>query len=427
MSSIADTPPAAPTGRVGKYRWVIVALLFVATVINYVDRQMLGVLKPLIQDEVGWSEIDYGNIVFYFQLTYSIFYLLFGAFVDKAGAKIGYGIAFVFWQLAHIAHAGARELGHWYIVRMALGIGEAGNFPGGLKAITEWFPKKERAFAIGVFNAGSNIGAIICPIVAPMIYHLWGWQMAFIITGVIGMFWIIAWLLIYKRPEEHPKVGAAELAHIQQDPPDDEKKVGWFSLLPKKETWAYSLGKFLIDPVWWMLLFWLPSFFKSTFTLDIPTYTVVLATVYLISDVGSVAGGWLSSTLIRRGASVNVGRKVAMLVCAVLAVPYLFITSIDNLWIATIVVGIVAAAHQGFSANLYAIPGDVFPRRANASVVGIGGMLGGVGGMIMAKSVGWVLETIGGYTQIFFVCGLIYLLALAVVHVLSPRLEPVRI
>ncbi|WP_304188312.1 MFS transporter [Phenylobacterium aquaticum] len=416
--------PAFEEPRLGRYRWVICGLLFTAVVINYVDRQMLGVLKPFMSKELGWRETDYADIVFWFQGAYAISYLVFGAFVDKVGAKVGYGVAFVIWQIAHIAHAGARDLSQFFLVRMALGVGEAGNFPAGVKAVTEWFPKKERALATGIFNAGSNIGAIITPIIAPLIMVAFGWRAAFIITGVIGLFWIIAWIAIYRSPAEHKKVTPGELAYIQQDPADPAAKIGWLSVLPKRETWAYALGKFLIDPVWWMLLFWLPDYFKKTFSLDIATFGLVLAAVYFISDLGSVFGGWMSSRLMRAGRSLNFARKATMLLCAVAALPYLLLNQVHDLWLATALVGLVAAAHQAFSANLYTLPGDVFPRTAVGSVIGIGGMLGGVGGMIMAKSVGQVLQNLGGYGPIFGVCGGVYLLALLVIHLLTPRMEP---
>ncbi|HQT52758.1 MAG TPA: MFS transporter, partial [Phenylobacterium sp.] len=274
---------------------------------------------------------------------------------------------------------------------------------GGVKAVTEWFPKKERAFATGIFNAGANIGAVITPLVAPMIMLAYGWRADFIITGVIGMLWIVAWLVMYRSPEKEPKVNAAELAHIRSDPEDSDQKVSWLKVATKRETWAYALGKFLIDPVWWMLLFWLPDYFKKTFDLSVTTFGLVLAAVYLISDVGSVGGGWMSSRLMKAGRSLNFSRKMTMLVCAFATLPYFFITQIDDLWTATAVVGLVAAAHQAFSANLYTLPGDVFPRSAVGSVIGIGGMLGGIGGMVMAKSVGQVLESAGGYGPIFAV------------------------
>ncbi len=428
---------AASEGRMTRQRWVICALLFTAVVINYVDRQMLGVLKPFISEDLGWSETDYADIVFYFQAAYAVSYLLFGAFVDRVGAKIGYATAFIIWQVAHIAHAGASSLGHFFAVRILLGIGEGGNFPAGIKAVTEWFPKKERALATGIFNAGANIGAIITPLAAPAIMLLWGWQAAFVITGLIGLLWLVAWFALYNEPRKARGVNAAELAHIEQDPADDEKKVGWFSVLTRRETWAYALGKFLIDPVWWMLLFWLPDFFKKTFDLklsiggfhlgEIGTYGLVLAIVYIISDVGSVGGGWLSSRFMTMGWSINRARKTTLLIFAIGALPYFMITGVTNLWVATLLVGWLAAVHQAFSANLYTLPSDVFPRKAVGSVIGIGGMVGGIGGMVMAKSVGHVLEGMGGYGPIFAVCGGVYLLAILVIHLLTPKMEPVAL
>ncbi|MBI5942342.1 MAG: MFS transporter [Caulobacterales bacterium] len=415
--------------RMSRRRWVICGLLFTAVVINYVDRQMLGVLKPAMSKELGWSEQNYADIVFYFQAAYALSYLAFGAIVDRVGAKIGYGVAFLLWQLAHIAHGFASGLGSFFAVRVALGIGEGGNFPGGIKAVTDWFPKKERALATGIFNAGSNIGAVITPIIAPAIMVLWGWQAAFIATGVVGMLWLVAWVVVYKNPRDDKKVNAAELAHIEQDPADTEKKVGWLVVLGKKETWAYAIGKFLIDPVWWMLLFWLPDFFNKTFelkTTDI-LYMTALAVVYLISDVGSVGGGWMSSRFMKMGWSINRARKMTMLVLAVCALPYLLVTHVHNLWGAILIVGWLAAVHQAFSANLYTLPGDVFPRKAVGSVIGIGGMVGGIGGMIMAKGVGKALSTTLGYPAIFAVCAFIYLAAILAVHLLSPKMELVEV
>src|SRR5262249_52846753 len=274
---------------------------------------------PIIQGEMGWSEINYGDIVFYFQAAYSAFYLLFGAFMDRVGARVGYAVAFVIWQLAFIAHAGARTLGQWYLVRIALGVGESANFPAGIKAVTEWFPKKERAFATGLFNAGSNIGAIVTPLIVPIfLTTLHDWRLAFVATGVVGMLWLVAWLAIYRRPQETKGISAGELAYIQQAPADTEAKIGWFAILPKSATWAYAIGKFLIDPVWWMLLFWLPDFFAKTYNLTVTSvdYITALAVVYIISDIGSVGGGWMSSRMMKMGWSLNKSRKVTLLILA---------------------------------------------------------------------------------------------------------------
>ncbi|MFN3858595.1 MAG: MFS transporter [Caulobacter sp.] len=427
MSTTTPADAGPVPVKVGNYRWLICGLLFAAMVINYVDRQMLGVLKPTLSEEFGWTETQYADIVFWFQASYAVSYLLFGRIVDRIGARWGFGVAFLIWQIAHIAHAGARSMSGFIAARVLLGIGEGGGFPGGIKAVAEWFPKKERAFATGLFNAGTNIGAIVTPLVVPAITLAWGWQMAFIVTGIAGLIWLPIWLLVYRRPREHSKVSPAELAYIEQDPPDPVEKVGWLKLLTIKETWAYALGKFLIDPIWWMFLFWLPDFLSKRHGLDLKTFGIPLVCIYLLSDVGSIGGGWLSSSFMKRGMSLNAARKSAMLLCALLAVPVGFGAFVDNLWVAVLIIGVATAAHQGFSANLYTLPSDVFPRSAVGSVVGIGGMVGAIGGMAMAKYAGWVLDKIGSYTPIFVVAASAYLLALGVVHLLSPRMEPVKL
>lgn len=411
----------------GKYRWLIMWLLFAAMVINYVDRQMIGVLKPTLSAEFGWSETDYANIIFWFQASYAVAYLCFGRIMDRFGARWGFGAAFLIWQIGHMMHGAARELSHFIMARVVLGVGEAGGFPGGIKAVTEWFPKKERALATGLFNAGTNIGAIVTPLLVPFLVLSLGWQMTFVITGLLGLIWLPIWLLVYRSPREQKKVSAAELAWIEQDPADPVEKIGWKKLLSVKETWAYAGGKFLIDPIWWMFLFWLPDFLGKRYGLDLKTFGPPLVAIYLLSDVGSVGGGWLSSRLMHRGMSLNAARKITMLICALCAVPVMFAAFASNVWIAVLIIGLATAAHQGFSANLYALPGDVFPRSAVGSVAGIGGMLGGIGGMIMAKYAGFVLEKIGTYTPIFIVAGSAYLVALLVIHLISPRYEPAKI
>ncbi|MEH0194265.1 MFS transporter [Caulobacter sp. CCNWLY153] len=425
------TTPAQSSGSgsetIGRYRWVIVSLLFAAMVINYVDRQTIGLLKADLSHEFGWNEKHYADLVFYFQLAYAIAYLAWGRIMDRIGARWGFGVAFAIWQIAHIAHAAAAGFTGFVAARMGLGIGEAGGFPGGIKAVAEWFPKKERAFATGLFNAGTNIGAIVTPLVVPGIVLAFGWQMAFIVTGVAGLVWLPIWLLVYRRPREQKRLSPAELAYIEQDPADPLEKIGWAKLLTKRETWAFALGKFLIDPIWWMFLFWLPDFLGKRYGLDLKTFGPPLIAIYLLSDVGSVAGGWLSSTLMKNGASINKARKLTMLVCALLAMPVMFAAKADSVWLAVLIIGIATAAHQGFSANLYTLPSDVFPRGAVGSVVGIGGMLGAFGGMAFSKYVGNVLDQIGTYTPIFVVAGSAYLVALAAIHILSPKLAPARL
>ena len=429
MNPVSIQPPPA-----GKYRWVVVWLLFAAMVINYVDRQALGVLKPTLMDEFGWTESNYADIVFWFQASYAISYLLWGRIVDKIGARWGFGLAFIIWQIAFIAHAGIRSLNTAIFARLALGIGEGGGFPAGIKAVTEWFPKKERAFAVGLFNAGTNIGAIITPLIIPFIASIWlgtvaepNWRMALIIVGVAGFIWVPIWFAVYRRPGEHKKVTPAELAYIAQDAPDPVHKIGWLKLLTVKEPWAYALGKFLIDPIWWFFLFWLPGFLQKQYDLNILTFGPPLIAIYLLSDVGSVGGGWLSSQFLKRGMSLNSARKLTMLICALAVTPVAFAGMADNLWTAVLIIGVATAAHQGFSANLYAMPGDVFPRSAVGSVVGIGGMIGGFGGMAMAKYAGYVLDKIGSYTPIFVVAASAYLIALLVIHLLMPRYAPAKV
>lgn len=410
----------------GRYRWVIVALLFAATAINYIDRQMIGVLKPTLEKDMGWSETDYANIVFWFQAAYAIGYLSFGRIVDVIGARLGYAVAVTVWTIGHVAHGGVYGVTQFALARFGLGLGESGNFPAGIKAVTEWFPQKERALAIGVFNAGANVGAIVTPLLVPWLTIAYGWRMAFIVTGVFGVLWLIAWLLIYRAPGEHKKVSAAELAYIRQDPADPVEPIGWRRLIAVRETWAYGIGKFCIDPIWWFFLFWLPGYLGQRYGLDLLSFGPPLVAIYLLSDVGSVVGGWMSGRLINRGFSVNAARKFTMLACAAAVLPVCFAQTIDNLWLAVLVIGVATAAHQAFSANLYTLPSDVFPRAAVGSVVGIGGTAGAIGGMLMAKYAGYILDSIGSYTPLFVVAGSAYFIALLAVHLLSPRLKRVE-
>ncbi|WP_421938040.1 MFS transporter [Phenylobacterium sp.] len=422
-----DAARAGPTAATGRYRWVVVALLFTAMVINYVDRQALSLLKADLTAEFGWSETNYADLVFWFQCAYAVAYLAWGRIIDRIGARFGFGIAFAIWQVGHMATAAATSFGGFIASRVVLGLGEGGAFPAGIKSVAEWFPKKERALATGIFNAGTNIGAIITPLLIPALTLTFGWQMTFIITGLMGLVWLPIWLLVYRRPREHKKVSAAELAHIESDPADPVEKVPWVKLLGYRETWAYAIGKFLIDPIWWMFLFWLPDFLGKRHGLDLKTFGPPLVAIYLLSDVGSVGGGWLSSRFMKMGWSINRARKTTMLICALLAVPVAGAALASNLWVAVLIIGVATAAHQGFSANLYTLPSDVFPRSAVGSVVGIGGMLGAVGGMVFSKYIGAVLEDLGTYTPIFVIAASAYLLALLVVHILTPRMEPVKI
>jgi ACS family hexuronate transporter-like MFS transporter len=415
--------------RMTRHRWVICALLFFATTINYVDRQVIGILKPTLTAEFGWSETDYADIVFWFQAAYALGLLLVGRLIDRVGVKWGYALAVAVWSLFGMAHAAAFSIATFAMARFGLGLGEAGNFPAAVRATADWFPKKERAFATGIFNSGSNVGAILTPLLVPIIVIdlALGWQGAFLITGALGFGWLVAWWLIYCEPEGNARVNAAELAHIRSDPVEATTPIAWGELLKHRQTWAFALGKFLTDPIWWFFLFWLPDFFGKNYGLDLKTFGPALIAIYLMADVGSIAGGWFSGFLIKRGWSVNAGRKSAMLLCALCVLPVSLAIYAENLGVAVGIIGLAAAAHQGWSANLFTLASDVMPRRAVASVVGLGGMAGAIGGMMMAKYAGYVLENVGSYTPIFVLIGSMYLIALAVIHVLVPRLEPARI
>lgn len=408
-------------------RWYICALLFFAATINYLDRQVIGILKPSLQQQFGWSETDYSNIVFWFQAAYAIGLLLAGRVMDWLGTRKGFSLAVIFWSVAAAGHALASSVFSFSVARFALGLGESGNFPASIKTVAEWFPKKERALATGVFNAGTNVGVLVAAVMVPYLTLNYGWQAAFIVTGLIGFIWLIFWLWLYRRPEEHSRLAADELQHIQSDPPDSAVRIPWAGLLPHRQTWAFAVGKFMTDPIWWIYLFWLPDFLNRNYGIDLKTIGIPLIVVYLIADVGSVGGGWLSSSLIKRGWDVNRARKTAMLICALSVVPIVFAAKASNVWVAVLLVGLAAAAHQGWSANLFTISSDMFPRRAIGTVVGIGGMAGSIGGMLVSKVVGWILDATGSYVPIFIIAGSAYLIALLIIHLLAPKLEPARL
>lgn len=413
--------------KIGNYRWTICALIFFATTINYVDRAVLGVLAPTLRDVIGWTNQEYGYISGAFTLAYAIGFLFAGWFIDKVGTRVGYSVYLTIWSLAAAAHALARTVFGFGIARFGLGIGESGNFPAAIKTVAEWFPRKERALATGIFNAGSNVGAVLAPLLVPWIALNWGWQSAFVITGLAGMVWIIFWLPIYRKPGEHPKLSKSELAYIESDPPDTPEKIPWSRLIPLRQTWAFSIGKFLTDSIWWFYLFWFPMFMADRFEVDLSSIGLPMITVYLLADVGSVGGGWLSSFLLKRNWTVNGARKTAMLICALCILPVAFAPHVSGEWIAVFIIGIAAAAHQGFSANIFTTVSDMFPRKAVASVVGIGGFAGAMGGFIMNLGAGWLRENTGSYEIMFAIAGFIYLLALLIIHILVPKLEPAKL
>jgi len=412
----------------GRYRWTICALLFFATTINYMDRQVLGLLAPTLQREIGWSESQYGAIVSWFTLAYALGFLVMGRVMDRIGTRLGFAWSVVVWSFAAMGHAFASTAVGFSVARFALGLGESGNFPGALKTVAEWFPAKERGLATGIFNAGTNVGSILTPLVVPWITIEYGWRAAFVVVGSLGFLWLIPWLMLYRHLEDHPRVSAAELAYIRSDAPEPTTEVKWTSLLRHRQTWAFAIGKFVTDPVWWFYLFWLPKFLDTQFGIKLAGLAAPLVIIYLVADVGSVGGGWLSGALMRRGWTTNVARKFTMLLAALAIVPTMFAPQVSGLWVAVGIVSVAAAAHQWWSANLFTIATDMFPRRAVGSVIGIGGFFGAMGGFLFQRATGIVLERNGNnYVPVFFVCGFAYVVALVIVHVLVPRLQPARL
>ena len=399
------------------YRWRICALLFFATTINYVDRQVLGVLAPYLQSIIGWNEIQYGYIVTSFQAAYAVGLLVAGGVIDRLGTRIGYAISIAIWSLAAMSHALVQTVVGFAIARFALGLGEAGNFPAAIKTVAEWFPRKERALATGIFNSGSNVGAIVAPLAVPWITLRLGWHWAFLFTGFLSATWLIAWLKIY-RPGSTP---------IQDDEAESASKIPWAHLLGYRQTWAFLLGKFITDPVLWFMIFWLPKFLNSEYGLTLTDLGPPLVAIYVMADLGSISGGWISSLFLKRGWSANRARKSAMLICACLVVPILFAAQARNLWVAVGLIGMAAAAHQGWSVNLFTMVSDTFPRLAVGSVVGIGGFGGAVAGMLIATFTGFLLQFTGSYVPLFAMASSAYLLALLAIHILVPKLEPADI
>jgi ACS family hexuronate transporter-like MFS transporter len=402
-----------------RYRWTIVALLFVATTINYVDRQVLGILAPTLSRALHWSETDYGDIVSWFSLAYALGFLVAGRLIDRVGVKRGLGAAVVVWSLASMAHAFVRTAAGFSVARAALGLGESAIFPGAIKSVAEWFPKRERALAAGLFNAGTNTGAIVAPLLVPALVLWRGWQSAFVVTGALGLLWLALWSPLYRRPPRTPD-GTDESVLT-----DDAARWSWTSLLGMRQTWAFAVGKLLADPVWWFYLYWLPKFLDAKYGIKLTGIAVGLVAVYVTADVGSIGGGWLSSALITRGWTVNRARKTAMLAMALLILPTTLAGLAQSAWQAIALVAVAAAAHQAWSANVYTLASDMFPQSAVGSVVGIGAFTGAMGGVIFQRLVGRLLDANGGsYTPIFVYCGTAYLVAWIIIHSLAPRLEP---
>ena len=381
-------------------------------------------LAPDLTKQFGWSEIDYSNIVTAFQTAYAIGLLGAGALIDRVGTRIGYALAICVWSVAAMSHALAGSAAGFAAARFFLGLGEAGNFPAAIKTVAEWFPSRERAFATGLFNSGSNVGAIVAPLVVPIVAVTWGWQAAFLFTGVLSAAWLVTWLVVYRPAARHPRLSASELAYIGSDPDVPTARLPWAQLLRHRQAWAFALAKFMTDPIWWFFLFWLPKYLNAQYGLTLTQIGPPLIVIYLMADVGSIGGGWLAGRFIKRGWSVNKARKGAMLVCALSVVPIVFASSATSLWSAVLLIGLATAGHQGWSANLFTLASDLFPRRAVGSVVGLGGLAGAVGGMLISTVVGFLLEATHSYVPVFILAGSAYLVALFVVHRLVPKLEP---
>lgn len=408
------------------YRWRICAMLFFATTINYLDRHVISILAPQLQSNYGWSEMDYGYIVTAFQAAYGIGVIITGHLVDKFGIRIIFSIAIAVWSFAGMAHAFARSAFSFGVARFMLGLGESANFPASIKTIAEWFPKKERALATGIFNAGSNIGAIISPLLVPWIALNYGWQWAFVLTGGIGFIWLVIWLFTYKKPEEHPKVSKQELEYIESDHDVvTTQKLSWGHVIFRKEVLVICFARFLTDPVWWFLLYWLPKFLYSNHGITLTDVGLPLIAIYLFADFGSIVGGWLPSRFISKGMSLDKARKLAMLICAVCVVPIIFASQTSSLWLSVALISLATASHCGWMANMFTLMSDIFPKRAVASVVGVSTFSAVLGSMLVATGVGFILETTGSYFFIFLIAGFMYLLAWGIIKIGIPQIKTV--
>jgi MFS transporter, ACS family, hexuronate transporter len=415
----------ASSVRTGSHhRWMICGLLFVITTINYMDRNILGVLKPTIQQDLHFSETDFGNIIFFFSMAYALGYAGMGWLTDKIGIRLGLAAAATLWCVASVAHGMVASVSGFMLARIVLGLGEGGNFPTCIKTIATWFPVRDRAFATGIFNSGSNIGAMLAPLIAAAVVALAGWQAAFYVTGAIGLVWVVFWLISYHNPSEQPNISASELAYINQDPDVPAHKVPWAELLTYRGTWVYLVGAVLTNPAWWFYNNWVPSFLNAKFHVSLFAVGLPLVAIYLMTDVGSIAGGWLSSKLIRAGIDVFPARKLTLLACSVCTLPVFLAPQVGSMWIAVLLIGVAMAAHQGFSANLFTLVSDTMPRGAVASAVGLGGGISSIAGAFSAAVIGRVLDATGGnYTVVFFSCAGVYVVATAIIHLILPRVR----
>lgn len=425
LTAAESTIVSGRNSRPGRRRWLICALIFFATTINYMDRTVLGLLAPMLQIKFGWNEAQYGYIVTAFQVAYALGLLVMGPLIDRVGSRIGYAIAIAIWSVSAMSHSLARSVTTFAMARFGLGFGEAGNFPSAIKAVAEWFPKKERALATGIFNSGTNIGATVAPLIILRIALRYGWQYAFLMTGAFSAIWIVCWLMIYRRPQEDPRLSPEELQYIQSDPIETVEKVPWLRILAHRQAWTFMLGKFLTDPVWWFFLYWLPKFLSSEYRVSLAGLALPLIVIYTGATVGSVLGGWLPAKFISLGWTVNRARKTTMLLCAIAVVPVASTMSIRNLWGSVALISLAVAAHQGWSCNLLTLPSDMFPKNAVASVVSLGTFAGAVSGAMIATAAGLLLKTTGSYLPLFLFAGSIYAVTFMLIQSLSPRLTPV--
>jgi ACS family hexuronate transporter-like MFS transporter len=427
MPPVGETEIHAPSPlKMGSVRWRICALLFFANTINYMDRQVLGVLAPLLQVKIGWSEAQYSYIVVAFQAAYALGLLVAGGIMDAIGVRLGYALSIGLWSLAAISHALARTPLSFGISRFFLGLGESGNFPAAIKTVAEWFPKKERALATGIFNCGTNFGATLVPLSVPWIAATIGWQWAFVFTGSFSLTWLLVWLWTYKNPEQDAKLGLAELTYIRSDPAEASRRVPWLRLLGYRQSWALLIGKGLTDPVWWFLLFWLPKYFSSEFHVNLTGLALPLVIIYNAAAVGSIGGGWLPAQGIKLGLSVKAARRLSMLLCALAVMPVMFLGNIHSMASAIAIISVAVAGHQGWSANIFTLASDMFPRSTVGSVTGIAGFGGAVGGLIAAWIVGRVLEQTHSYSGIFVAAGLAYITALFIIQIVIPRHDVIQ-
>lgn len=420
------------------YRWIVVALLFFATTINYLDRQIIGLLKPVLEKEFEWTETDFARIVMAFTAAYAIGLLVSGGLIDRVGTKVGYAVTVVIWSIAGMFHALARSVFGFGVARVGLGLGEAGNFPAAVKTVSEWFPVKERALATGIFNAGTSVGVVMALLLVPLILNYYGWQEVFWITGALGFVWLIFWWILYEIPSKQKRLTPNEYDYIKQGQDEDQatvqKPIKWQKLFAFPQTWAFITGKGLIDPIYWFFLFWLPSYFSTTFSLDLKKPSLQLMVIYAATTVGSIGGGYFSSWLIRRGWTTLNARKTALLVFAVLEISIILAQFATSAWVAVALISLAVAVHQAWATNVFTMASDMFPTEAVSSVVGIGGMAGAVGGILFPMLVGFLLDTykesgnlVGGYNLLFTICGFTYLIALTIIHVLTRNRQKVMI